>query len=203
MENNSEEPKQKPAGGQKERISIFIDGSNFYHGLKEYKLGKISFKEVIQELAKGRQIGNIYYYTATLDREYDEGRYRKHEEFLYTLQQIPHMKVIRCKLRRIFEKDGKIRYEVKGADVHLANDMLVGAYENLYDVAILISGDEDFVPVVKTLLKLHKRVENGYFRKSSSRYLRKICSRSINMRSLVLRIKKLRQNPKTLPSSYT
>lgn len=40
------------------------------------------------------------------------------------------------------------RRRQKKVDTLLATDMLVGAFTNIFDVAILVSGDADFVPVV-------------------------------------------------------
>lgn len=67
--------------------------------------------------------------------------------------------------------------------------MLVGAYEGLYDTAMLISGDEDFIPVVNTLKRLGKRVENLYFTSSSSKNLRKTCTSYLNIRNILDKIK--------------
>lgn len=46
----------------------------------------------------------------------------------------------------------------KGTDVNVAVNMLSKAYHNAYDVAILISGDTDYIPVVKELHNLGKTV---------------------------------------------
>ncbi len=50
-------------------------------------------------------------------------------------------------------------FHEKGVDVQLAIDMLVGAYENQYDTAIMISSDTDLLPAVKKVRQLHKTVE--------------------------------------------
>ena len=141
-------------------------------------------------LAEGRDIRRIFYYTAEMDRDFDEQRFLKHQNFLRKLSLIPKFKVVFCTFKKIVEKDGKIRYEVKGDDVQLANDMLVGAYENLYDIAILVSGDEDFKPVVRTIRRLRKKVENIFFRGGSSSRLRKTCSSSKNIRFILEELKR-------------
>ena len=50
------------------------------------------------------------------------------------------------------------KYHEKGVDVLMAVDLLVGAYENIYDTAILVSGDGDFVPAIQRVQKLNKKV---------------------------------------------
>ena len=57
--------------------------------------------------------------------------------------------------------------------------MVSFAYENTYDTAILVSGDGDFVPTIKRVQKLGKRVDNAYFRISRSSYLKNVCDSSI------------------------
>jgi len=174
-----------------ERISIFIDGSNLYHGLKVIGIKRIDFDDFTKLLAEGRDIRRIFYYTAEMDKDFDEQRFIKHQNFIRKLSLIPKFKVVFCTFKKIIEKDRKVRYEVKGDDVQLANDMLVGAYENFYDTAILVSGDEDFKPVVRTVRKLGKKVENIFFRGGSSSRLRKTCNSSKNIRFILEKITKL------------
>jgi len=50
-------------------------------------------------------------------------------------------------------------FHEKGVDVKIAVDILVGAYEDLYDDAILISSDTDLIPVIQKVKQLGKRVE--------------------------------------------
>jgi len=85
-------------------------------------------------------------------------------------------------------KDGTIYFDVKGDDVHLTIDLLGGAYENLYDTAIIISGDEDFVPLVKRVQNLGKRVENAFFKSTSSNALKKSCNYSICLNEIVKKL---------------
>jgi uncharacterized LabA/DUF88 family protein len=76
--------------------------------------------------------------------------------------------------------------------------MLVGAYENFYDIAIIVSGDEDFVPILQTIRKLNKKVINAYFPKNSSYLLRKSANYSINLKKEIKKSK----GGKTTPDSY-
>jgi uncharacterized LabA/DUF88 family protein len=163
---------------EKERVAIFIDGSNLYHILKIFGVKKLDFEKFTQVLAKDREIKKVFYYTAKMDESFDEERYLKHQNFLEEIEAIPRFKVVYCTFKKIIEKDGRVKYGIKGDDVQLANDMVVGAYENRYDTAILVSGDEDFKPVVRTARRLGKKVENIFFRGGSSSRLRKTCNSS-------------------------
>ena len=97
----------------------------------------------------GRFLASVFYYIAPLDITSNQEKYRKHQKFLTELVKIPGFKVVLCTLRKYLKTDGAFGFEVKGDDVHLANDMIVGAYENLYDTAILVSRDEDFIYAIK------------------------------------------------------
>jgi uncharacterized LabA/DUF88 family protein len=57
----------------------------------------------------------------------------------------------------IMHHDGAF-YE-KGVDVKLAVDLIVGAYENLYDVAIVVSSDTDLIPAIQKVKALGKEIE--------------------------------------------
>ena len=51
------------------------------------------------------------------------------------------------------------KYHEKGVDVQIAVDLLVGAYENLYDAALVISSDTDLLPVIAKVKSLSRDVE--------------------------------------------
>ncbi|MBS3074741.1 NYN domain-containing protein [Candidatus Pacearchaeota archaeon] len=167
-----------------ERVSIFIDGSNLYHNLKRYNI-KVTFEEIIKKFEVIGEITNIFYYTALLDRSFDEKRYLEHKKFLDKISKIPNFHIILCNLRKVLMPDGSVNYAIKGDDVHLATDLISGSYENLYDVAIIVSGDADFISAIKVVQKNAKKVVNAFFPKSSSYLLRNCCNNSINLRRLL------------------
>src|SRR3989344_3801993 len=164
---------------KKERVSIFIDGSNLYNGLKRLNIKNLDFQKLINKLIKSRNFVNAFYYIASLDITFNKTKYWKHQEFLNNLKKIPKFNVVLCTLRKIVKKGEKPRFEIKGDDIHLAVDLISGAHENLFDTAIIVSGDEDFVPVINKVRCLGKRVENAYFTGSSSAALKKRSNLSI------------------------
>lgn len=165
-----------------ERIAIFIDGSNFYHSVKDVlnvRDNEISFSKLIEVLKKDGLLIGVYYYNAPLDRGYNAEIYWKQQQFFSDLRKIPGFHVILCTMRKMKKPDGTFSFAVKGDDIHLATDMLSFAYENTYDTAVLVSGDGDFVPVIKKVQKLGKKVENAYFSVSRSDFLKKVCDSSV------------------------
>lgn len=169
----------------KERVMIFIDGSNLYHNLKRYNI-KTTFEEIIKKVETKREVVDIFYYTALLDKSFDEKRYEEHKKFLDKIKKIPNFNVVLCNLRKVILEDGSVDFTIKGDDVHLATDLIKGAYENLYDVAIIVSGDADFIPAIKLVQKNSRKVINAFFPKSSSYLLRNCCEGSINLKKALL-----------------
>jgi len=169
-----------------ERVSIFIDGSNFYNSMLALNiLGKVNFQKLVNELTGNRELVNAFYYVAPLDFETNPERYWKHQRFLSMLRVIPKFNVVLCTLKKIKKKDGSFEFVVKGDDALLIHDFIVGAYENLYDIAIIVSGDEDFASIIKTAQKLGKKIENAYFTASSSYALRRVCDSSIHLNKII------------------
>ncbi len=174
-----------------ERVAIFIDGSNFYHSVKDsfnvhdtIDVGERGFRKVLEFLRNKRVLVGTFYYNASLDRKYNEDVYWKQQKFFSDLRKIPGLKVILCKLRKIREAGGT-KYAVKGDDINIAVDMVSMAYENAYDTAILVSGDGDFVPAIKVVQKLGKNVENAYFKLTRSDYLRQVCDLSVSLDGII------------------
>jgi uncharacterized LabA/DUF88 family protein len=69
----------------------------------------------------------------------------------------------------------------KGVDTLLAVDMLVGAFSSLFDVAILLAGDADFVPVVEEVRRRGVMVVIAGVNASVSDDLRRVADRFIDI----------------------
>lgn len=88
-------------------------------------------------------------------------------------------------MRKTRREDGKMEFRVKGDDIYLAVDMVSMAYEDRYDIAVVVSGYGDFVPAIKKVQKLGKSVENAYFSISSSNHLKQVCNTSLKLDDIV------------------
>jgi len=191
-----------------ERVTIFIDGSNFYHGLKANNCPtRIDFYK-LSKLLTGQQRSLIrtYYYNAAYNQSDDPPEYASQLSFLTKLRKTSYLAV---KLGRLEKRITKIDQEIlrqelgdkltkkfikifrekvtnyieKGVDIAIASDMLKFAYSDSYDTAMLISGDGDFVSALEGVQNLGKHVENAYFNKGHSIYLRETCDRFISLTS--------------------
>jgi uncharacterized LabA/DUF88 family protein len=141
-----------------ERIMVFVDGSNLYHGLKSViRNTHIDFSKLPQKLCGERKLIRTYFYIAPVAREGNEDKYRAQQKFFSALDDIPYLTK---KLGRL-EKRGNTWVE-KGVDVQIAVDILSMAVKNLYDTAILVSGDGDFASVIEAVKDLGKHVEVAY-----------------------------------------
>lgn len=165
----------------KDRVAIFIDGSNHYHIVKDMFNNKISpnnfnFDKFIKDLVGNRKLVRTYYYSAPLDAAFDQETYMKQQKFFDRLGRIHNFKLVLCRMQKL-KIDGKTVYQVKEDDIHLAVDMVKLAYNNAYDTAILVSSDGDFVPAVKAVKEVGKNVENIGFETKFSYHLRQECDK--------------------------
>jgi uncharacterized LabA/DUF88 family protein len=174
------------------RVVLFIDGSNFYYGLKwlygeDKEISNLNFLKFGKKLAGKRDLIRVYYYNAPLDYKNNPEKYGKQQRFFNKVASTDKVKLILSRLqKRKIKGTNKFYYVVKGDDIHLAADMIKGAYENMYDEAILVSGDGDFIPAIKIVQEKGKIIENAYFKPSLSWHLKQECDKSINLTKEIL-----------------
>lgn len=142
-----------------ERVAIFIDGSNLYHGLKNnFRRQDLNYTNFISKLCSGRILFRAYYYNVLQDPEKWPETYHEQQEFLDVLRRTPYLE-IRLGTTKVAQG---VPVE-KGIDIMLATDLLQYAWHNFYDTAILVSGDSDFVYALKSIKGMGKHVEVAYF----------------------------------------
>ena len=141
------------------RTTIFIDGSNLYHSLEENcKRYDVDFAAFANKLCNGRPLFRIYYYNVLRTADRNPQAYQDQQKFLTALYNTPYLEVRlgASKMR------GDVAVE-KGVDIMLATDLLRFAWDDRYDVAILVSGDGDFAYALQTAKDLGKHVEVAAF----------------------------------------
>ncbi|MGC9445218.1 MAG: NYN domain-containing protein [Candidatus Methanospirareceae archaeon] len=167
-----------------DRVAVFVDGSNFYHGLKEYiRRTDINFYSFGQLLCGSRRkLIRIYYYNAPYNKEMvPEEKYISQQKFFSALMTTPYLQL---RLGRL-EPRGNTFIE-KGVDIFMAVDMLKYAYSDIYDVAIVVSGDGDFAEAVEAVKDLGKHVEHAYFKDAPTTALKIACDKHIPLDEVCL-----------------
>ncbi|MDZ4248168.1 MAG: NYN domain-containing protein [Patescibacteria group bacterium] len=142
------------------QVAIFIDGSNFYHRSARFipKGKRIDYVKLAELLSGVRDCRSKRFYIGIL-RNYngtDEGErlVEGQRRFLGNLARRDGYVV----------KKGRMHYDdgvpgEKGVDVKIAIDLVVGAIDDLFDTAILVSSDTDLIPAVKYAQYKGKQVE--------------------------------------------
>jgi uncharacterized LabA/DUF88 family protein len=156
---------------EKQRIAIYIDGSNFYKYLKDKEINfqkgiKFNFNKFIDFLVEDNICVSKRYYIGLAknfdNSEKSEKIVRGQQKFLANLEKRGFV----IKRSSVIYDNGKIRE--KGTDVKIAIDLVIGACDNLFDKAILISSDTDLIPAIKYLKYKGKKLEYVGFSHSPS-----------------------------------
>ena len=145
---------------KKERVAVYIDGSNFYGYLKDKEIDfpkgtKFDFKEFVNFLVGDeRNLISKRYYTwvfRNLDgTEKSKSLVRGQQKFFSNLKNDGFI----IKRGRIMPID-KV-YKEKGTDVKIAIDLIVGVVDDLYDTAILVSS------YLREILKLFNQESKSF-----------------------------------------
>ena len=150
-----------------DKVAIFIDGSNLYHALKSnFRRNDLNFADFASKLCGSRRLFRTYYYNVLQDPTQRPDSYHEQQEFLDILRKTPYLEV---RLGSTKMSQG-VSVE-KGIDVMLATDLLYFAWNNFYDVAVLVSGDSDFAYALQAVKNMGKHVEVAYFESGVSRDL--------------------------------
>ncbi len=147
------------------KVFIFIDGSNFYHKLKELtkdvdepiSLLDFDYTKFFSWLIKPDELQEARYYIGALKRKRNDPKsekvYADQQRLVAKLQQ--HKVIIT--FGQMIQHPDKSIHE-KGVDVRLAVEMIRFARENKYDTTYLLSSDTDLVPAVEEVKSFNKKV---------------------------------------------
>ena len=155
------------------RTIVYVDGFNLYHGALRHSPYKwLNVHALAKSLiGDNKNIVKIKYFTArvsprandpeqpfrqhlylralaTLNAQIVYGRYLSHVVRMYKAHQVrgedPFVEVVKT--------------EEKGTDVNIASHMIVDAADDLFDCAILISGDSDLTTPVKLCIGKYGKI---------------------------------------------
>lgn len=162
---------------KKRRCFIAIDGSNFYHKIKDLGIRHqldFDFKSFGDYLAGERVVAEKKYYVGAIREDRTDP---KTKELLANQQRL----LGKLKYQGFVYELGYLlksdhRYHEKGVDVKIAVDMVSGAYKNTYDHFVLVSSDTDLIPAIQEAQSKKKSVEYVGFSGSVSVALVRNCT---------------------------
>jgi len=165
---------------RQERVIVFIDGPNLYAAKKPFGI-KVDYFKLVRELVGERRLIRPYFYTAF--NPFNEEDKEQMMKFLSVLERGGFgVKALPLRMR-----EGRL--VEKGVDVAIVTDMLVLAFRNAYDTAILVSGDTDLVEAVRAIKAMGKRVEVAMFSHVAGEELKRAADVFIPLESILDRIR--------------
>jgi uncharacterized LabA/DUF88 family protein len=180
--------KVKVKDAEMERVITYIDGFNCYFGLKEsgwkcyYWLDypKLS-QRLVSSLKAEAGLVTTKYFTSRIS--YPEDKRKRQSNFLEALDARGEIEIFYGNYRDSqFECSGCRRPNFvpneKQTDVNIAVQMMVDAYQDNFDTALLVGGDSDLVPPIKAIRKLFpkKRVMAVFPPRRVSKQIKTACN---------------------------
>ena len=150
-----------------ERVIAYVDGFNLYFGLKSKGWSRyywLNIQLLAQNLLKPNQsLLLTKYFTARISSPPD--KQRRQSTYIEALETLSDFRIFRGKYQLNPRQcphcgfQDKVPDE-KMTDVNIAVEILKDAYQDNFDVALLISADSDLVPPIETVRELspNKRV---------------------------------------------
>jgi uncharacterized LabA/DUF88 family protein len=147
---------------KKERVVAYIDGFNLYFGIREAGFDNsrwLNVKNLVEALLQPNQeLAAVKYFTSRVSNSPDKQK-----------RQSTYIDALESTGVQLFYgnyQDGKEECKRCGhiwrtakekmTDVNIATAIIVDAFEDAYDMAMLISGDSDLTPPIKAVHSLFK-----------------------------------------------
>ena len=148
-----------------DRIMIFIDLRNIIKSVSaDSKYSKVDYVSLVRCLKGPRKLIAAYVFDSKGAIDATDKSKRFHDYLRY--------KGFRVIARDSYDPDHNVQKEV---DVAIAVQMVTHAYKNNYDVAVVVSGDRDFIPAIQEVQAAGKRVEVAAFSNSKSDEMERQC----------------------------
>ncbi len=144
------------------RVVFYVDGFNLYHSILEAsaysgygnKLKWLDLDHLLQTyLSPDERLIRIKYFSAIYT--HNPSKAQRHKRYIKVLKH-KNVDVILGKFKRKSLRCKKCKqkyqtFEEKRTDVNIAIHVIRDAYKDIYDTAIIVSGDTDLIPAIKML----------------------------------------------------
>ena len=159
----------------RDRTMVFMDIRNVIRSSRNECGGKfkIDFEEMVNLLTNGRPLNGAYVFDSAGHMNNEEDSKKFHDCLRYN-----GFRVVVCDLSEPESRNQK------GVDVAMACEMVRQAYNDSYDVAIVISGDNDFVPAIEIIKNVGKIVEVASFEASFGKHIRMAADRTHSLSTM-------------------
>ncbi len=200
MTTNQSTTPTAPATAAQKRIAVYVDGFNLYFGLKDSKWKRHYWLDIWQLSLNLIRSGNLVvakYFTANVKG--NPQKELRQQVFLAALtHHRPSLQIIRGHYllkRWQCRSCGAVWHaaEEKRTDVNIATNLIADAYEDVFDVAILVSADSDLVPPIEMIRSLWpaKRIVVAFPPKRSSKDLRSVAHNIFYINETTIRLSQL------------
>src|SRR5690606_6741738 len=141
-----------------QRVTAYIDGFNLYFDLHQARFKRYYWLDVAALadtlLKAGQQLTATHYFTARIR---DNGRNTQDQKRQNTYLEALTQQGVQCQFGHYLEKTRECRkcsatwpdYEEKMTDVNIAIQLLCDAFDDVFDTALVISGDSDLTTPIR------------------------------------------------------
>jgi uncharacterized LabA/DUF88 family protein len=160
------------------RAMVFVDAQNLYHSAREYYGGEsdLDLQELPKVLANDYDIIRSYYFDS-----YEQDKYKRNFDTML------NRKGYRVVAKKLVERDGNT--QEKGVDISLATELIAQGFNDSYDVAILVSGD-DFRRAMEYVQNQGKIVIGAMFQSTAAGKFMDTVDEFINLEDIAQKLKR-------------
>jgi uncharacterized LabA/DUF88 family protein len=145
----------------KQRVIVYVDGFNFYFGLKSKKWRKYYWLDLVKFfesfLKPHQELVALKYFSAI---QKNTGKADRQDLFFQANKLNP---MFQLELGKFLQKqftcrkcqDSIIQFEEKETDVRIATHMLSDVVRKRCDISILVSADSDLIPPIEAIRELN------------------------------------------------
>ena len=146
------------------RAMMFIDGANVFHSCKNFREDyKIDHMKLRDELTKDYDLIRAYFYEAIYPN--DDSKRSFHNALKAQGFHVETRPIVNSK--------------EKGIDVMLATELLTHAFKDNFDIAVIVSGDQDYIIALKEVKREGKKIVLACFKNSFSNVIKEIADEAI------------------------
>lgn len=136
-----------------QRVALFVDGANMFYAQREQKW-HIDYRLVYQYIFNNREKAGAYYFVASPSPS-DPDKLVTYRKFRTALINMGYQ-VVDKEIRVLVDPATNVKTVKGNLDIDMVFAILTSI--NLYDEAVLMGGDSDFIPIIKHLRNSGKSV---------------------------------------------